>query len=93
MQIELVRNVKNMENYNYEMEENIQLAENENIDYDQPAKGEYEGKRKLLEKTKITKQTWSIVEIFQKIKDGKLIVDTDYQRNAIWDTDKKGSEI
>ena len=46
-------------------------------------------KRKLLEKTKITKQTWSIVEIFQKIKDGKLIVDTDYQRNAIWDADKK----
>ncbi len=82
-----------MENYNNDREENIQLAENENIDYDQPANGEYEEKRKLLEKTKITKQTWSIVEIFQKIKDGKLIVDTDYQRNAIWDNDKKTSFI
>jgi hypothetical protein len=30
--------------------------------------GEFENKRKMLEKTKIVKQTWSITEIYQKIK-------------------------
>ena len=73
-----------------DLEEDIQLAENEGID-EEPITGEYEKKRQLLEKTKITKQTWSIVEIFQKIRDSKLIVDTDYQRNIIWDIDKKTS--
>lgn len=75
-----------------DLEEDIQLAENEGID-EEPITGEYEKKRQLLEKTKITKQTWSIVEIFQKIRDSKLIVDTDYQRNIIWDIDKKTSFI
>jgi hypothetical protein len=76
-----------------EIDENIQLAENENVEYDAPTHAEYEEKRRLLEKTKITKQTWSIVEIFQKIKEKKLIVDTDYQRNVIWNDDKKTSFI
>ena len=75
-----------------DLEEDIQLAENEGID-EEPITGEYEKKRQLLEKNKITKQTWSIVEIFQKIRDSKLIVDTDYQRNIIWDIDKKTSFI
>lgn len=73
----------------YEVEVDIQLAENKEVEYENNDSAEYEKKRNLLAKTKITKQTWSIVEIFQKIKDSKLIVDTDYQRNVIWDNDKK----
>ena len=50
----------------------IQLAENEEVDVkDIPVDvSEYEKKRKLLKKTKIVKQTWSILEIFQKVKEG-----------------------
>lgn len=77
----------------YEVEVDIQLAENKEVEYENNDSAEYEKKRNLLAKTKITKQTWSIVEIFQKIKDSKLIVDTDYQRNVIWDNDKKTSFI
>jgi len=73
-------------------EENIQLAENENIDsYDD--KDSYVNKREMLEKTKIVKQTWSIIEIYQKMEDKKLILDLDYQRNIIWDEEKKTAFI
>jgi hypothetical protein len=76
-------------------EEELQLAEDTDIELDQKDKidNEYEKKRKLLEKTKIAKQTWSISEIYQKIKDGKLILDPDYQRNPIWNSDKKTAFI
>ncbi len=76
-------------------DENIQLAENKDIDkYDENFEMvSYYEKRKMLEKTKIVKQTWSIIEIFQKINDGKLILDPEYQRNVIWDTEKKTSFI
>ena len=76
-------------------DENIQLAENKDIDkYDENSEMvSYYEKRKMLEKTKIVKQTWSIIEIFQKINDGKLILDPEYQRNVIWDTEKKTSFI
>lgn len=47
----------------------------------------------LLKKTKIVKQTWSILEIFQKIKDKKLILDPNYQRREIWKDDKKTAFI
>ena len=74
-------------------DENVQLAENVNVDPEEQSNNEYENKRKLLEKTKITKQTWSIAEIYQKIIGKKLVVDTDYQRNVIWDIDKKTAFI
>lgn len=76
-------------------DENIQLAENKDIDkYDENSEiVSYYEKRKMLEKTKIVKQTWSIIEIFQKINDGKLILDPEYQRNVIWDAEKKTSFI
>ena len=47
----------------------IQLAENENVEIDTSHSdaNEFENKRELLKKTKIVKQTWSILEIFQKI--------------------------
>ena len=69
----------------------IQLAENEEVDVkDIPVDvSEYEKKRKLLKKTKIVKQTWSILEIFQKVKEGKLQLNPEYQRNVIWDKAKK----
>ncbi len=74
--------------------EDAQFAENEDIEKkDEISKVEYENKRKLLERTKITKQTWSIREIFQKRKENVLIVDPAYQRNIVWDTKKKTSFI
>ena len=73
--------------------ENIQLAENENVDNYDNDEELYANKRELLEKTRIIKQTWSIIEIYQKINDKKLILDPEYQRNVIWDTEKKTSFI
>ncbi|XOB63047.1 DUF262 domain-containing protein [Campylobacterota bacterium DY0563] len=69
-------------------EENIQLAENEEIE-ELDIMGEYEGKRELLRKTKIVKQTWSILEIYQKESSKKIILDPNYQRREIWTSDKK----
>lgn len=55
--------------------------------------GEFENKRKMLEKTKIVKQTWSITEIYQKIKKGDLILEPEYQRNEVWHVSKQISFI
>lgn len=87
-------NQEQVENIN-EDDENIQLAENKDIDkYDENSEiVSYYEKRKMLEKTKIVKQTWSIIEIFQKINEKKLILNPEYQRNVIWDTEKKTSFI
>lgn len=76
------------------MEENLQLAENESVDYEQNnLSTQYEEKRESLRKTKITKQTWSIKEIYEKLITNKLLSETDYQRNSIWDIDKRTSFI
>ena len=48
-------------------EEDLQLAENEYVEDEKNVPNEFENKRMLLKKTKIVKQTWSILEIFQKI--------------------------
>jgi hypothetical protein len=75
---------------------NIQLAENEEVeseDTDTANVNEYEEKRKLLESTKIVKQTWSILEIYQKIQSKKLLLNPEYQRNVIWDKSKKTAFI
>ena len=76
-------------------DETLQLAENTEIEEDQkePVENEFAAKRTLLEKTKIVRQTWSIFEIKQKIKDKKLILDPDYQRRAIWSVDKQTAFI
>lgn len=76
-------------------DETLQLAENTEIAEDQkePVENEFERKRALLEKTKIVRQTWSIFEIYQKIRDKKLILDPDYQRRAIWNIDKQTAFI
>lgn len=75
----------------------LQLAENAEIvdEYDEidHDKDEFVEKRKLLEKTKIVKQTWSVLEIYQKIKSGGLVLNPDYQRNEIWSDDKKTAFI
>lgn len=67
--------------------ENIQLAENIDIEDIIPSSGEE--RRELLKKTKIVKQTWSILEIYQKVQSKKLILDPTYQRNVIWQDDKR----
>lgn len=78
-------------------EKNIQLAENEFIDTEvadnTDEKSEFERKRELLEKTKIVRQTWSILEIYQKIKEKNLILTPDYQRSIVWKNDKKTAFI
>ena len=76
-------------------DETLQLAENTTIEQDQKETvvNEFEEKRTLLEKTKIVRQTWSISETYQKIKDKKLILDPDYQRRVIWSNDKKTAFI
>lgn len=76
-------------------DETLQLAENTDIEQEQKERvaNEFVEKRALLEKTKIVRQTWSISEIYQKIKDRKLILDPDYQRRAIWSNDKKTAFI
>lgn len=87
----------NIELIDVEDENNeLQLAENSIIpdeDYNFDPLETYEDKRKLLAKTKILKQTWSIVEIYQKINKGSLILSPAYQRNAIWTVDKQTSFI
>ena len=76
-------------------DEVLQLAENENIAQDQKetVANEFAEKRELLKKTKIVRQTWSISEIYQKIKDKKLVLDPDYQRREIWNNEKKTAFI
>ena len=75
-------------------EVDVQLAENENIDnIPEDPSNTYATKRELLAKTKIVKQTWSILEIYQKTKSGKLNLSPDYQRNNIWKIDKQTAFI
>lgn len=80
-----------------EEEKNIQLAENEFVETEVTdnvnEKSEFEKKRELLEKTKIVRQTWSILEIYQKIKEKNLILTPDYQRSVVWKDDKKTAFI
>lgn len=80
-----------------EEEKNIQLAENEFVDTEvadnADEKSEFERKRELLEKTKIVRQTWSILEIYQKIKENNLVLTPDYQRSIVWKNDKKTAFI
>ena len=75
----------------------IQLAENEEVSEDD---SEYnksgdtcEDKRKLLKKTRIVRQTWSISEIYQKIQKDSLYLDPVYQRQKIWKKDKQTAFI
>lgn len=76
-------------------DETLQLAENSDVEQEQReiVANEFFEKRALLEKTKIVKQTWSISEIYQKIKDGRLILNPDYQRGEIWNNEKQTAFI
>lgn len=73
-------------------EEVLQLAENVDI-ISVDGNPTAEEKRELLKKTRIVKQTWSIQEIFQKIRSGKLNLSPIYQRNEIWGKDKQTAFI
>ena len=75
-------------------EVDVQLAENQQIEEDiNESHPTSEDKRELLKRTKIVKQTWSIQEIYQKIRSGRLVLSPDYQRNEIWPNDKKTAFI
>ena len=70
--------------------DNTQLAEN--IDSEQEDEDQtpyYESKRQDLERTKISKQTWSVRELIAKIKAKELNLDPNYQRNKVWKKDKQ----
>lgn len=72
----------------------IQLAENQQVEETENEQSPTsEEKRNLLKKTKIVKQTWSIQEIYQKIKTKRLKLSPDYQRNVIWQRDKQTAFI
>lgn len=73
-------------------EESLQLAENNDVE-DKIESPTSEEKRLMLKKTKIVKQTWSIQEIYQKIKSQKLNLSPTYQRNEIWGIDKQTAFI
>ena len=92
--MELSHSLVSTENEQRE-DEFLQLAENAGVEQEQKevVENEFVEKRNLLQKTKIVRQTWSIAEIYQKIKDRKLILDPDYQRRAIWGNDKKTAFI
>lgn len=66
-----------------------QFAENQNVEDESEQVPSSEDKRELLKKTKIVKQTWSIQEIYQKIKNKRLKLSPEYQRNEIWLKDKQ----
>lgn len=87
MDIEIDKNI------NYDETPDSQFAENQDVLDEDIQIPSSEEKRKLLKKTKIVKQTWSIQEIYQKIKSGRLVLTPDYQRNEIWKTDKKTAFI
>lgn len=75
------------------IEEDNQLAENTLIETYEDSINEYDEKRQKLKNTKITKQTWSVLEIYQKIKDELLILEPEYQRKVVWDSQKQTSFI
>lgn len=83
------------ERHNIAIEDvDVQLAENQQIEEEaNEAHPTSEEKRELLKRTKIVKQTWSIQEIYQKIRSGRLVLSPDYQRNEIWPNDKKTAFI
>lgn len=72
--------------------EDLQLAENIDISDDNDELY-FKEKRDDLEKTKISKQTWSIRELKKKIDDGLLDLEPDYQRNIVWNDGKQVSFI
>ena len=71
----------------------IQFAENNAVDEELDQNPSSEEKRELLKKTKIVRQTWSIQEIYQKIKAKRLDLSPDYQRNVIWQSDKQSAFV
>lgn len=86
--------MENVENIEEIETEELQLAENVYIEnYESDNTNSFKEKRELLENTKIVKQTWSILEIYQKIKDKKLRLSPEYQRNVIWDSTKQTAFI
>lgn len=72
--------------------EDLQLAENSEIPDDNDALY-FKEKRNDLERTKISKQSWSIREIKRKIDDFQLDLKPDYQRNVVWNDGKQVSFI
>ncbi len=70
----------------------LQLAENSNVDDDNEI-NDCKSKREMLEKTKIARQTWSISEIYKRIKSEDIILDPDYQRASVWKDDKRTAFI
>ncbi|KTR61738.1 hypothetical protein RSA42_04940, partial [Exiguobacterium indicum] len=54
---------------------------------------DYDGKRKQLESLKILKHTWSLSEIYQKVRAGIIKLDPNYQRKEVWNKDTQSQFI
>lgn len=69
--------------------DDLQLAENIEVEDKDSSKQNYGFKRTELEKTKISKQTWSVRELYQKMNSNILNLEPEYQRDVIWQHDKQ----
>ncbi|MEK5036505.1 GmrSD restriction endonuclease domain-containing protein [Sporosarcina sp. FSL K6-3457] len=72
------------------------LVHGENIfekSEDQPHTIDYEEKREQLKSLKILKHTWSLSEIYQKVKAGIIKLDPNYQRKEVWNKDTQSQFI
>ncbi len=72
--------------------DDVQLAENYDVDETETeaeVTRNYSLKREELDKTKISKQTWSIRELINKIEKDELDLNPDYQRNIVWNNEKQ----
>jgi hypothetical protein len=76
------------ENIEHQETEDIQLAENNDID-EFDVESPYSSKRDELGQTKISKQTWSVRELINKIQKKELDLNPDYQRNVVWNREKQ----
>ena len=83
------------ENEEREKEEvELIYAENDADDLEQQADANnYDKKLEELEKTRITKQIWSVSEINSKLRNNELNLEPFYQRNSVWTGDKQTAFI
>lgn len=77
---------------NYE-DEDSSLIYGENSESELQDKNISKEKREKLKQTKISKQGWSIHDVYDRLKNDILNLNPDYQRNTVWKNDKKTSFI
>ncbi|MBM7094789.1 DUF262 domain-containing protein [Bacillus sp. H-16] len=71
---------------NFEQEKlELLMGENQGVDFDDSeVTEEFKIKREKLKDLKIVKHSWSLIEIYQKIKNNTIDLGPDYQREEVW---------